>query len=128
MRHPLKSAALAEADTGTSRLFYEFRARNQSGWMVLEAFSVSPGKASVYLRVIDLQHGHFRIGADNDARTRRKKLSLRIVTLEPALEETRALPFRAARDRRGRGSAGEQGCWGSRVDSRQVCLLPSNPR
>ena len=29
-------AAMAEAGTGKSRLFFEFKAKNQSGWMVLE--------------------------------------------------------------------------------------------
>ena len=38
-------AAIAEAGTGKSRLFFEFKAKNQSGWMVLETFSVSHGKA-----------------------------------------------------------------------------------
>ena len=47
-------AAMAEAGTGKSRLFFEFKAKNQSGWMVLEAFSVSHGKASAYLPVLDL--------------------------------------------------------------------------
>ena len=42
-------AAMAEAGTGKSRLFFEFKAKNQSGWMVLETFSVSHGKASAYL-------------------------------------------------------------------------------
>ena len=42
-------AAVAEAGIGKSRLFHEFKAGNQSGWMVVEAFSVSHGKATVYL-------------------------------------------------------------------------------
>jgi class 3 adenylate cyclase len=52
-------AAVAEAGTGKSRLFFEFKARSQSGWMVLEAFSVSHGKASAYLPVLDLLHSYF---------------------------------------------------------------------
>ena len=47
-------AAMAEAGTGKSRLFFEFKATHQSGWMVLETFSVSHGKASAYLPVLDL--------------------------------------------------------------------------
>jgi hypothetical protein len=47
-------AAMAESGVGKSRLFYEFKAISQSGWMVLEAISVSYGKASAYLPVIDL--------------------------------------------------------------------------
>ena len=86
-------AAIAEAGTGKSRLFFEFKAKNQSGWMVLEAFSVSHGKASAFLPVIDLLHGYFRIAADDDARTRREKVNGRIVTLDPALEDTRPYLF-----------------------------------
>ncbi len=47
-------AVMAEPGVGKSRLFYEFRMRSQSGWMVLEAFSISHGKASPYLPVIEL--------------------------------------------------------------------------
>ena len=39
-------AAMAEPGVGKSRLFFEFKAISQSGWMVLETFSVSHGKAS----------------------------------------------------------------------------------
>jgi len=84
-------AAIAEAGTGKSRLFFEFKAKHQSGWMVLEAFSVSHGKASAYLPVIDLLHGYFRIVADDDARTRREKVAGKIAILDRALEDM--LPY-----------------------------------
>jgi class 3 adenylate cyclase/tetratricopeptide (TPR) repeat protein len=87
------AAAVAEAGTGKSRLFFEFKAKNQSGWMVLEAFSVSHGKASAYLPVLDLLHTYFKITSDDDARTRREKVNGRIVTLDPALEDTRPYLF-----------------------------------
>ena len=64
-------AAMAEAGTGKSRLFYEFKVKNQSGWMVLEAFSVSHGKASAYLPVLDLLQGYFKIAGEDDQRARR---------------------------------------------------------
>ncbi|MGA7871219.1 MAG: adenylate/guanylate cyclase domain-containing protein, partial [Candidatus Binatus sp.] len=38
-------AAIGEPGVGKSRLLFEFKAVSQSGWMVLEAFSVSHGKA-----------------------------------------------------------------------------------
>jgi class 3 adenylate cyclase len=41
-------AAMAEPGVGKSRLIYEFKVTSESGWMVLEAFSVSHGKASAY--------------------------------------------------------------------------------
>jgi class 3 adenylate cyclase len=59
-------AAMAEPGIGKSRLFHEFKLTSQSGWMVLEAFSVSHGKATAYLPVIDLLHGYFRITGEDD--------------------------------------------------------------
>ena len=86
-------AAVAEPGVGKSRLLYEFKVKHQSGWMVLEALSVSHGKASAYLPMIDLLHGYFAIRADDDLRTRREKVNGRIVTLDPSLEDTRAYLF-----------------------------------
>jgi class 3 adenylate cyclase/tetratricopeptide (TPR) repeat protein len=84
-------AAMAEAGTGKSRLFFEFKAKNQSGWMVLETFSVSHGKASAYFPVIDLLHNYFRITSDDDARARREKVAGKIAILDRSLED--ALPY-----------------------------------
>ena len=64
-------AAIAEPGVGKSRLLFEFKATSQSGWMVLEAFSVSHGKASAYLPLLDLLHSYFDIKSDDDARKRR---------------------------------------------------------
>ena len=86
-------AAVAEPGVGKSRLFFEFKAKNQFGWMVLEAFSVSHGKATVYLPVIELLQGYFRITTDDDQRTRREKVNGRISTLDPAHEDTRPYLF-----------------------------------
>jgi len=84
-------AAMAEAGVGKSRLFFEFKAISQSGWMVLEALSVSHGKASAYLPVIDLLYGYFGIGSADDARKRREKVTGRVLALERNLEDT--LPY-----------------------------------
>jgi predicted ATPase len=84
-------AAMAEAGTGKSRLYFEFKATSQSGWMVLEAYSVSHGKASAYLPVIDLLHAYFAIEAGDDARKRREKVTGRVLALERTLEDT--LPY-----------------------------------
>jgi class 3 adenylate cyclase/tetratricopeptide (TPR) repeat protein len=86
-------AAVAEPGVGKSRLLYEFRVTQQSEWMVLEALSISHGKASAYLPMIDLLHGYFGIRADDDLRARREKVNGRIVTLDPTLEDTRAYLF-----------------------------------
>jgi hypothetical protein len=84
-------AAIAEAGAGKSRLFYEFKMTSQSDWMVLEAYSVSHGKASAYLPVIDLLHGYFDIKTEDDERKRREKINGKIVTLDHTLEDT--LPY-----------------------------------
>jgi len=84
-------AAMAEAGTGKSRLYFEFKAKNQSGWMVLETFSVSHGKASAYLPVLDLLHGYFKIAGEDDERTRREKIAGKIAILDRSLEDT--LPY-----------------------------------
>ncbi|MFZ0887043.1 MAG: adenylate/guanylate cyclase domain-containing protein [Candidatus Binataceae bacterium] len=84
-------AAVGEPGVGKSRLFYEFKAISQSGWMVLEAFSVSHGKASAFLPVIDLLWNYFRITSDDDERTRREKVNGKVVTLDRSLED--ALPY-----------------------------------
>jgi len=84
-------AAMAEAGVGKSRLFFEFNAVSQSGWMVLEAFSVSHGKASAFLPVIDLLRSYFKITPEDDERTRREKVTGRVLSLDRSLED--ALPY-----------------------------------
>jgi tetratricopeptide (TPR) repeat protein len=82
---------MAEPGVGKSRLFFEFKATSQSGWMVLEGFSVSHGKASAFLPVIDLLWNYFKITSDNDERTRREKVTGRVLALDRSLED--ALPY-----------------------------------
>jgi class 3 adenylate cyclase/predicted ATPase len=84
-------ASMADPGVGKSRLLFEFKATSQAEWMVLEAFSVSHGKASAYLPVIDLLHGYFKILAEDDTRTRREKINGKVITLDRALED--ALPY-----------------------------------
>jgi hypothetical protein len=84
-------AVMADPGVGKSRLFYEFKAIAQSGWMVLEAFSVSHGKTSSYLPVLELLRDYLRISAADDLRTRREKVTGRILALDRSLEDT--LPY-----------------------------------
>jgi len=81
-------AAMAEAGVGKSRLFHEFKAISQSGWMVLETFSVSHGKASAFLALIDLLRNYFKISSEDDERQRREKVAGKVVILDRALEDT----------------------------------------
>ena len=89
--HGQIAATVAEAGTGKSRLYFEFKAISQSGWMVLEAFSVSHGKASAFLPVIDLLYSFFGIDSADDARKRRERVAGKIVILDRSLEDT--LPY-----------------------------------
>ena len=84
-------AAMAEPGVGKSRLFFEFKATSQSGWMVLETVSISHGKASAYLPVLDLLQGYFKIVSEDDQRARRAKVTGNVLTLDRSLEDT--LPY-----------------------------------
>src|SRR6202043_88268 len=72
---------------GKSRLFHEFKAISQSGWMVLEAPSFSHGKASALLPVIDLLWNYFKITSEDDERTRREKITGRVLALDRSLDD-----------------------------------------
>ena len=58
--HGQMVAVVAEAGTGKSRLFYEFKATLPPECKVLEAYSVSHGKASAWLPVLELLRELFR--------------------------------------------------------------------
>jgi hypothetical protein len=59
--------------------------------MVLEAYSVSHGKASSYVPVIELLHNYFQIVADDDPRQRRQKVIGKLLELDRSLENI--LPY-----------------------------------
>jgi class 3 adenylate cyclase/tetratricopeptide (TPR) repeat protein len=84
-------ATMAEPGIGKSRLFHEFKLISQSDWMVLEAFSVSHGKATAYLPLIDLLHEYFAIEFSDDTRRRREKVGGKVLMLDRSLEDT--LPY-----------------------------------
>jgi hypothetical protein len=65
-------AIVGEAGVGKSRLLYEFtHSHRVQEWLILEASSVSYGKATTYLPVIDLLKGYFKIGDRDDHREMR---------------------------------------------------------
>jgi class 3 adenylate cyclase/tetratricopeptide (TPR) repeat protein len=84
-------AAVAEPGVGKSRLFFEFKSTSQNGWLVLEALSVSHGKATAYLPLIDLLHGYFEIEPEDEPRRRREKVAGKVTMLDRSLEDE-ALP------------------------------------
>jgi tetratricopeptide (TPR) repeat protein len=84
-------AVVAEAGTGKSRLFYEFKATIPAECKVLGAYSVSHGKISAWLPVLELLHGYFGVTEADDAAWRRNKVRAALAALDPALEDT--LPY-----------------------------------
>src|SRR5262245_20596500 len=89
--HGQRAAVVGEAGVGKSRLLYEFtRSHRLQGWLILEAASVSYGKATSYLPVIELLKGYFKIQDRDDLREMREKVTGKVLTLDRALEP--ALP------------------------------------
>ncbi len=82
---------MGEPGVGKSRLFYEFKLTSHNGCLVLEAFSVSYGKASPYLPLLDLLKTYFQIGSQDDERARREKVLGKVLGLDRNLEDT--LPY-----------------------------------
>ncbi|MGH7309908.1 MAG: adenylate/guanylate cyclase domain-containing protein, partial [Candidatus Rokuibacteriota bacterium] len=84
-------AVVGEAGVGKSRLFYEFIHSHHvpgGGWRVLEASSVSYGKATPFLPLAELLRGYFNIDARDDLRAIRAKVMGSLLTLDRALEDT----------------------------------------
>jgi predicted ATPase len=84
-------AVVAEAGTGKSRLFFEFKATLPTECKLLEAYSVSHGKASAWLPVLELLRGYFGIQDADDPATRRAKVRGALAVRDPALSEV--LPY-----------------------------------
>src|SRR5262245_40903289 len=82
-------AGVGEAGVGKSRLLYEFtRSHHTYGWLLLASHSVSYGKATAYLPVLDLLKGYSQIDPRDDARRIREKVTGKLFTLDRALEPT----------------------------------------
>jgi class 3 adenylate cyclase len=93
-------AVVGEPGVGKSRLFYEFTRshsrlqRNEDshssassgGWLVLEAGSVSYGKATSYLPVADLLRSYFRVQDRDDHRDIKEKITGKVLALDRTLE------------------------------------------
>ena len=89
-------AVVGEPGVGKSRLLWQFlHSQRTRGCLILEAASVSYGRATSYLPVIELLRGYFQIeGRDDMQRTREKvaaKLGSRGWALEPSLSALLAL-------------------------------------
>jgi class 3 adenylate cyclase/tetratricopeptide (TPR) repeat protein len=82
-------AVVGEPGVGKSRLFYEFiHSHRAHGWLVLESSSVSYGKATPYLPMIDLLKSYFKISDQDDTRAVRAKVTGNVLTLDEALKDS----------------------------------------
>ena len=80
-------AAVGEAGVGKSRLFHEFtRSPETHGWHIFSGSSVSYGKATPWLPVIELLRAFFRIESGDDDRVIQEKVAGKILTLDAALK------------------------------------------
>ncbi len=80
-------AVVGEPGVGKSRLYWEFSHSHRSAdWLILETSSVSYGKATAYLPVIDLLKRYFQIEARDDSRRIREKATGKLLALDRQLE------------------------------------------
>jgi class 3 adenylate cyclase/tetratricopeptide (TPR) repeat protein len=80
-------AVIGEPGVGKSRLYWELlhshRARE---WLIIGGTSLSYGKATAYLPVIDLLKGYFQIEERDDSRKIQEKVTGKVFSLDRALE------------------------------------------
>ena len=82
-------AMIGEPGVGKSRLVHEFtRHQLPLGWLVLEATSVSYGKATPYFPLIEMLRRYFQIGAGDDYEQVRQRVVTRVLDLDSTLKDT----------------------------------------
>src|SRR5215472_12456514 len=85
--HGQIAAVVGEAGVGKSRLVWEFmRSHRTHGWLILESGSVSYGKATPYLPVIELLKAYFKIQDRDGQREIRERVAGKLLMLDRALE------------------------------------------
>jgi class 3 adenylate cyclase/tetratricopeptide (TPR) repeat protein len=81
-------AIIGQAGVGKSRLMHEFIHSDETRkWLVLESNSTSYGHATPYLPIIELLRDYFKIDAREDKQSIREKVSGKILTLNPSLQD-----------------------------------------
>ncbi|HYU20933.1 MAG TPA: AAA family ATPase, partial [Chloroflexota bacterium] len=84
--HGQVAALVGEPGVGKTRLVWELtHSHRTEGWLILEAGSVSYGKATSYLPAIELLKAYCRIEPRDDARPIREKLTGKLLTLDESL-------------------------------------------
>jgi predicted ATPase/class 3 adenylate cyclase len=89
--HGQIAALVGEPGVGKSRLFWELaHSWRTNDWLILASGSVSYGKATAHLAVIDLLKSYFAIEERDDVRRIREKVTGKLLALDKSLEP--ALP------------------------------------
>jgi class 3 adenylate cyclase/tetratricopeptide (TPR) repeat protein len=97
-RHGQAVAIVGEAGVGKSRLVWEFtRSHRTHGWLVLESGSLSYGRATPYLPVIELLKAYLSIQERDAQREIRERVAGKLLTLDRTLEPL-LTPFLALLD------------------------------
>src|SRR5262245_61471412 len=79
-------AVVGEPGVGKSRLFWELlHSHRVHGWLIVQASSVSYGRAHASRPVIELLRGYVEIESRDDPRKIREKVTGKVLTLAPAL-------------------------------------------
>ena len=80
-------AIVGEPGVGKSRLLWEFtHSHHTDGWRLVESRSVSYGKATPFLPLIDLLRSYFDIEARDDVRQIREKVTGKLLSLDRELD------------------------------------------
>jgi class 3 adenylate cyclase/predicted ATPase len=80
-------AVVGEPGVGKSRLFWEFtHSHRTQGWLIVESSSVSYGKATAFLPLVDLLRTYFQIERRDEARKIREKVTGKLLSLDRTLE------------------------------------------
>jgi class 3 adenylate cyclase/tetratricopeptide (TPR) repeat protein len=80
-------AVVGEPGVGKSRLYWEFtHSHRAEGWLVLESGSVSYGKATNYLPLLELLRAYFQIEPGDETRKIREKVTGKLLSLDRQLE------------------------------------------
>jgi class 3 adenylate cyclase/tetratricopeptide (TPR) repeat protein len=87
-------ALVGDPGVGKSRVTWEFaNSAHTHGWLVLSSSSVSHGKASAYLPIVDLLRMYFGVENRDDPRKIKEKISGKLRTLDKALLNTEPVFF-----------------------------------
>lgn len=82
------AAVVGEPGVGKSRLLHEFvHSRHTAECLVLESNSVSYGRATPYLPIIELLKNYFKIHAHDTQRAIREKATGKLLTLDTSLQD-----------------------------------------